>query len=167
MDLGATLCTRHKPLCAFCPLSQECVAQRTGRQHELPAPKPRRLRRQRQVFMPVALCADGSVLLQRRAERGVWGGLWCLPEFDTEAAAHAFLAKEGAKTAARPLPQVFHAFTHFDLVITPLLARCRARAEKKAVATEDSDQLWYNTRAPARVGLPAPIKILLAGLSED
>ena len=27
---------------------------------------------------------DGSVLLERRPESGVWGGLWCLPEFDTD-----------------------------------------------------------------------------------
>ena len=41
MDLGATLCTRRKPACALCPLSEGCSARRSGRQHEIPAPKPR------------------------------------------------------------------------------------------------------------------------------
>ncbi|HET7674262.1 MAG TPA: A/G-specific adenine glycosylase, partial [Gammaproteobacteria bacterium] len=39
MDLGATVCTRHKPLCALCPQRMECAASREGRQSELPAPR--------------------------------------------------------------------------------------------------------------------------------
>ncbi len=31
MDLGATLCTRRRPLCLHCPLSAGCVAYRSGR----------------------------------------------------------------------------------------------------------------------------------------
>jgi A/G-specific adenine glycosylase len=113
--------------------------------------------------MPLALRADGSVLLLRRPERGVWGGLWCLPEHETEAEARAFLDERcGSQAPPQPLPQVFHAFTHFDLVITPLLARCAA----PAALVDEAAGLWYNTREPARVGLPAPIKTLLEGLPE-
>src|ERR1700726_2972246 len=36
MDLGATVCTRHKPLCTYCPLTEECFARTTGRRGELP-----------------------------------------------------------------------------------------------------------------------------------
>src|SRR6185312_9964177 len=42
MDLGATVCTRRKPLCAYCPLAVDCVAKATGRQHDLPSPRPAR-----------------------------------------------------------------------------------------------------------------------------
>ncbi len=38
MDLGATVCVRRKPLCTHCPLSEKCLARRTGRQHELLVP---------------------------------------------------------------------------------------------------------------------------------
>src|SRR5258708_15456641 len=91
MDLGATVCTRRKPLCAYCPLSEGCVARRTGRQHELPSPRPTRVRRSRQVFMLVAMRADGSVLLERRPESRVWGGLLCLPACDDPTAARAYI----------------------------------------------------------------------------
>ena len=37
MDFGATLCTRHEPLCMHCPLQSDCVALATGRVQELPA----------------------------------------------------------------------------------------------------------------------------------
>jgi A/G-specific adenine glycosylase len=159
MDLGATVCTRHKPLCAYCPLAKECFARRTGRQQEFPSPRPMRERRSRTVFMLVAMRDDGSVLLERRPESGVWGGLWCLPQFDTASAAGSYLgeALRGAEVEPKPLTIVEHAFTHFDLIITPLLTRCSGQAGVMDAARS----VWYNTREPARIGLPAPIKTLL------
>ena len=66
--------------------------------------------------------------------------------------------------AAQDKPQALaefeHAFTHFDLTITPLLVRC---AGVSAVGEEGS--LWYNIQHPARVGLPAPITTLLSRLA--
>lgn len=163
MDLGATVCARRRPLCAACPLSEGCLARRTGRQHELPAPRAAREPRTRRVFMVVAVSAAGSVLLERRPANGVWGGLWCLPQFDTVTAAQAFirtaLTVHGGE--ARRLETLEHAFTHFNLRITPLLVQCAGAA----AVMEGGASLWYNPRSPARVGLPAPIGALLQQLT--
>ena len=163
MDLGATVCTRRKPLCPYCPVAEDCVAKSTGRQHELPSPKPVRERRAREVFMLVAMREDGSVLLERRPESGIWGGLWCLPEFDTSAQAQSYMRESLNEAPGEPqaLGRVEHGFTHFDLVITPLLARCAGEAG----VMDASRSVWYDMRAPARVGLPAPIKSLLQQLA--
>ena len=164
MDLGATVCTRRKPLCAYCPLADGCFARRTGRQHEIPAPRRIRARSSRHVFMLIAMREDGSVFLERRAESGVWGGLWCLPEFDTAHAAHLFAERSfrQARLEPQPLAKVEHAFTHFDLVITPLLAHCTGPAG----IMDDARGVWYNARQPARIGLPAPIRTLLERLAD-
>jgi A/G-specific adenine glycosylase len=157
MDLGATLCVRRQPHCEACPLAAGCRARRSGRVHQLPAPRRARPRAHRRTFMVLALAAGGEVLLQRRPQRGVWGGLWCLPEFLSAPAAEAFVRAELASTAGiRPLPAVEHAFTHFDLTITPLLVPCGS------AGAASGQGLWYNIRAPARVGLPAPITTLLS-----
>ncbi len=163
MDLGATVCTRLKPLCEFCPLHEHCFARRTGRQHELPRARPTRAKRSRSVFMLVALRSDGSVLLERRPETGVCGGLWCLPEFETASAASAYADQTLRVTQAQPkeLSVVEHGFTHFHLVITPLLTLCSGQQSRVMDAVPT---LWYNTRQPARIGLPAPIKSLLDAL---
>ena len=165
MDLGATVCVRRKPLCALCPLASGCFARRTGRQHELPAPRRARTRQRRRVFMVLAARPDGGVLLERRPESGVWGGLWSPPEFATATAAAAFIRATLGATAPAPqtLSPVEHAFTHFDLVITPLLVRCSG----PSVVMEEGGSLWYTMRAPARIGLPAPITALLARLAGD
>src|SRR5256885_8388459 len=78
MDLGATVCVRRNPLCTHCPLAQKCLARRTGRQHELPAPRVRRARRLRRAVTVGAVPDDGSVLLARRPARGACGGPRCL-----------------------------------------------------------------------------------------
>lgn len=170
MDLGATVCTRRRPLCAGCPLEAHCRARQTGRQHLIPAPRAARTRPSRHTFMLVAAREDGSVLLERRPQRGVWGGLWCLPEIDSLAGARAFAERvvglgpsDGETAAPEPVPlaQIRHAFTHFELAITPLYLECGA----PACVMDTADRVWYNTREPVPLGLPAPVRTLLERLS--
>jgi A/G-specific adenine glycosylase len=164
MDLGATVCIRRNPSCASCPVATSCVAYSTGRQHELPSPRPARTRRLRHVFMLAAMREGGDVLLERRPERGIWGGLWCLPEFASaeEATDYARQLLRGAAARPVPLAPVEHAFTHFDLVIIPLLAHCSGNAQ----TPDPAQSRWYRAREPARLGLPAPIRLLLGQLAD-
>ncbi len=160
MDFGATLCTRHRPLCEQCPLSLQCVARRAGRVHELPRPRARLARPTRDIVMLLAWRADGQVLLQRRPAHGVWGGLWTPPQFETLEAAAGFCSTwlERPDASFEPMPPLRHSFTHFELQITPLRARC---AGVHAVM-DAAPMLWYNPRQPAPIGLPAPIVKLLS-----
>jgi len=164
MDLGATVCVRRRPSCPTCPLAEGCLARRSGRQQELPSPRRAPLRRLRRAFMLIALKDRAHVRLERRPESGVWGGLWCLPEFPTASAAAAYARETlGVDSALpQPLPELEHAFTHFDLTITPLLLHCTG-----AALVEEPRALWYNLREPARVGLPAPIGTLLARIADE
>jgi len=163
MDLGATLCTRRNPLCLHCPVADGCLARKTGRQHELPTPKLKRGRRPaRHTHMVVARRPDGSVFLRQRPPAGIWGGLWAAPAFDSAEEAHGFAARTlGGEP--QQLPVIEHAFTHFDLTITPWLVRCPG-----VLSVMDApDSLWYNARQPARVGLPAPVKSLLERIDKE
>ena len=145
------------------PAGRGRAARASGRQQEIPALRRALRRLQRSVFMVVALKDTGEVLLERRPEAGIWGGLWCLPQFGSRADASAFIAQSLGGDCARPqlLAQIEHAFTHFDLTISPLLVRCATPVAED----RDAEGLWYNIRTPARVGLPAPISALLAQLA--
>ena len=162
MDLGATVCTRRNPACERCPLARGCLARNTGRQHELPAPKRRPARPVRCSVMLALQRRDGAVLLERRPERGIWGGLWCLPQFDDAAAAEDWLTERlPGVPALQPLASIEHAFTHFDLVITPLLAHCSGYDG----APDPAQHAWYHVSAPGALGLPAPILRFLQRLA--
>jgi A/G-specific adenine glycosylase len=131
--------------------------------------------------------AEGGIFLERRPERGIWGGLWCPPEFASATAAVAWAQSGFPKWRGAPqaLTPVAHAFTHFDLEIVPLLlegappspsaaAQAAIQAARAAGIPVVADELpsppglWYNPRAaggPAAVGLPAPVRALLDELT--
>jgi A/G-specific adenine glycosylase len=160
MDLGATVCTRGQPRCGACPLERDCLAHRSGRETAFPAPKARRAERKQKHAVMVVAKRAGKVLLVQRPPSGIWGGLWCLPEFGDRESAAAFVTHElGVVGATHSLPDIEHSFTHFDLVITPIVARCRGVS-----SVRDDGTLWYDLEEPARVGLPAPIQKLLGRL---
>jgi len=154
MDLGATVCTRRNPRCGECPLAADCAALAAGAQHEYPAPKKPLRRRERRTWMLFARRGDGSVRLLRRPASGVWGGLWCPPEYPSRAQAEGALP---AATTVQESAPLLHAFTHFDLWIHPLWAR----AERQLAVAEKGAALWYNAASPPRVGLPKPVAELL------
>ncbi|MEO8061843.1 MAG: A/G-specific adenine glycosylase [Pseudomonadota bacterium] len=162
MDLGATVCTRAKPRCDACPIADDCRARNEARQGDLPAPRRKRAARKLKRAVMLVARRDSAVLLVQRPPSGIWGGLWCLPEFDDRDAAEIFAANEleHASLTHTPLPEIEHSFTHFDLVITPLVAQCRGESRVR-----EAGALWYDLTQPARVGLPAPIKTLLGRLS--
>jgi A/G-specific adenine glycosylase len=160
MDFGATLCTRSRPLCMHCPVQQQCAAFATGRVLQLPVPRRRLKRPTREVVMLLAVDPHGQVLLHRRPNAGIWGGLWSPPEFVDAAAAKQYCEETLSSSAAKPyaMTPLRHAFTHFDLTITPLRVAC----PEIAPTPPQDTALWYNAREPARVGLPAPIATLLS-----
>lgn len=160
MDLGAMICVRSRPLCVACPLRGECVAYREGRQAQLPTPRPKKARPHRVAYTLLLVRDDGAVWLEQRPPSGIWGGLWTFPQFESEAAARDYAVRVGAaadSASARPLPPYTHAFTHFDLTLHPLIVR--GAAVRSAVA--NSAALWYDQRAPERIGLAKPVVDLL------
>ena len=106
MDLGATLCVRRRPVCALCPLESGCRARAERRQHELPAPRPKRERPQRRTAFLILRDAEGAFLLERRPPSGVWGGLFgfpeCPPDPDVRAACEQ---RFGVEVKERPAPR--------------------------------------------------------------
>lgn len=142
MDLGATVCTARAPACAACPVAADCVARQRGIVDRLPAPRPRRERPRRVAHLLLIENARGELLLERRPEKGIWGGLWCPPVIEGRAA--------GANILER-LPAIHHAFTHYDLELRPVRVR--------ANGTHAGD--WVKLRALSRYGLPAPVRKLL------
>ena len=162
MDLGATLCTRADPACVLCPLQDDCIARIEGRTTQLPASRPSKAPPQKYAHVLWLEDAAGRVLLQRRPPRGIWASLWTLPQADDAAAAEAWFDTHaaGAFDAARPLPLIDHAFSHFRLQLRPL--RLGDVALRPRVGDND-DLRWVDRAQLASLGLPAPIRKLLEG----
>ena len=175
MDLGATLCTRSQPDCERCPLGDRCQALAAGAIAKYPGKKPRRDKPVKAVQMIILRNGQGEVLLEKRADTGIWGGLYSLPERPLarstgqyEPAAYPVVEFNGLScdlTAAIRLPEVRHSFTHYHLNIFPLVVETGPTSSTSAA---DSDRwLWYPLDHSIDVGLAAPVKKLLSRLAED
>lgn len=132
MDLGATICTPVKPLCALCPWSKACRGRALGIAESLPARRAKAAKPLRRGVAFVAL-RDGAVLLRRRPPRGLLGGLLEVPS--TEWRSEPWPEKEALESAPaaaswRTLPgTVRHVFTHFALELQVRVARTDAAGD--------------------------------------
>ncbi len=165
MDLGATLCTRNRPACGHCPQSPDCRALALGRQAEFPGRKPPQKSRRRRSA-EFALAWDGTaVLLERRPDAGIWGGLWSLPEIGDEETPQDWCRRRlGAEPPAVERWQtVEHSFTHYDLHMRPVLIRLD---ERPRAARDGDGERWLEPAGASQVGLPTPVRRLLDRLED-
>ena len=134
MDLGATVCTPRKPRCILCPWREACRGRMQGIAESLPA---RRAKAEKPLRRGVAFWAvrpDGAVLLRRRPEKGLLGGMMEVPStLWREASWGEAEARAAAPVPAkwRALPGVVrHSFTHFHLELAVLAGEVRAGFSK-------------------------------------
>lgn len=113
MDLGATVCTPKSPDCKACPVGDLCQGFEKGIQDTLPRrdkAKPRPVRRGFVYWLE----DNGKVLVRRRPEKGLLGGMLELP---------TSVWVEGDPGHAKPAGgkwqkldgTIGHTFTHFHL----------------------------------------------------
>lgn len=130
MDLGATICTPKKPLCAFCPLRAGCAAAAAGDAPRYPLKRPKAVKPTRYGVAFLALTDDGRVLLERRPEKGLLGGMIGLPSTEWIAAPPVAAAMRAAEPVAAEWMalgfEARHTFTHFHLKLALVGARCEA-----------------------------------------
>ncbi|MGR3321851.1 MAG: A/G-specific adenine glycosylase [Pseudooceanicola sp.] len=116
MDLGATICTPRSPACGICPLMRDCAARAAGTAAELPKKTPKKAKPVRHGSVYIARAADGAMLLERRAEKGLLGGTLGWPGSD-------WIGTEAPRPEAPPFDaewrlvpgEALHTFTHFHL----------------------------------------------------
>jgi A/G-specific adenine glycosylase len=160
MDLGATLCRRTRPDCERCPFGDDCVANREGRQAELPSPRPRRHLPERRTAMLV-LMHGGEIMLEKRPPTGIWGGLWSLPECAPEEAPAGAARRLGLDCdKISTLPGLSHTFSHYRLHIQP-----HRLDVGRASRLHEPGRLWLQVEDALQAALPTPVRKIIAGLT--
>jgi A/G-specific adenine glycosylase len=158
MDLGATLCVPRKPKCVLCPWREACRAHAMGIAADLPRRRAAAAKPVRRGVAFWAVRADGAVLLRRRPEKGLLGGMMEVPSTPwREAEWSTAEAKEAAPLRARwrMLPdRVRHTFTHFALELTVLTGTVGADA--------DAEGVWVPPDKLPDYALPSLMKKIIA-----
>jgi A/G-specific adenine glycosylase len=152
MDLGATVCKPRRPNCGACPWNAPCLARTAGIQETLPRKLPKVARPTRHGVVFWATRRDGSVLLRRRPERGLLGGMMEFPS--TEWRERPWRIRSAINAAPfvatwRELPgAVRHGFTHFHLELQIMTAETK----------EEVEGVWWPLDRLADQALPTVMK---------
>jgi A/G-specific adenine glycosylase len=131
MDLGATICTPKKPACVLCPLSGDCAARALSTQETFPRKAPKKSGALRRGAAFVVTRGD-ELLVRRRPEEGLLGGMTEVPTSEWRAAQDDAAALEQAPTLKavvrwrRKAGVVTHVFTHFPLELVVYTAHLAA-----------------------------------------
>ncbi|MBK5911362.1 A/G-specific adenine glycosylase [Rhodothalassium salexigens] len=182
MDLGATVCTPTRPQCLLCPWRPECAAHAAGDMGRYPVKAPKRPKPVRRA-LAFWIEAEGAVLLRRRPDRGLLGGMLEIPSSAWVEAGRATLTKPGedpdwradapeliAQAPVAPTPgasgasgvsfvllpdRVRHTFTHFHLE----LAVARLALDRRPAV---DDALWWPLDTLGQAGLPTVMRKVAA-----
>jgi len=160
MDMGATVCTRSRPRCVVCPVQDDCVALLTERTAQLPSPRPKKAVPERHAVF-LLLMHGNDILLEKRPGSGIWGGLWCPPQFEDEIAARDWFLRSGMEArGGEKLESFTHVFTHFKLHITPL----KVDLVRKPLRAAQPGSVWLEVGEALGAAIPTPVRKVLGQL---
>ncbi|MBI2375326.1 MAG: A/G-specific adenine glycosylase [Deltaproteobacteria bacterium] len=161
IELGALVCRPRAPRCLECPIESACRAKAGGFVERIPSAKKRRPTPVIGIAALVAL-DHGSLWLERRPERGVFGGLFFLPtleelpgSIDAGARARAIeIARARFGLEAKALGELVHQLTHRRLEVA--LFRADGRLDGPSFELVPLPELH-------KVGLPTLVAKALEG----
>jgi len=165
MDMGAMICTRSKPKCGECPVADDCLALADDCMTAYPTPKAKKKIPVKTAVMLVLKNQDGQIQLIQRPPVGIWGGLWCFPEFaDHDAALNHLTALGITNYQLTELTTFRHTFSHYHFDISPILVSFTEQDLNQVM--EQNDQLWYNLQRPQKIGLAAATKKIFSAVNK-
>jgi A/G-specific adenine glycosylase len=175
MDLGATVCTPKRPSCLVCPIQQDCAGAARGIASLLPVKTEKNERPTRYGIAFLALREDGHVLLRRRPDAGLLGGMlevpstpWVDETKTTAADVKAALKLAPVRADWWPVPgTVVHVFTHFRLELT--IYRAIVPSDTELTFWADAGRCrWTARRDLDRQALPSVMqKVIARGLATN
>ncbi|MBD5771076.1 A/G-specific adenine glycosylase [Marinomonas colpomeniae] len=160
MDLGATLCTRSKPQCLICPLESDCQGRLTEDPTQFPIRKPKKAAKPvKSIQLLILMNQQGQLLLEKRPQTGIWGGLWSLPELASEESVVLHIEQRFATqvSSVTLLSSFRHTFSHYHLDISP----SQIQISDMQLVMEGDKYQWFDQQDALKVGLPAPVRSLL------
>jgi A/G-specific adenine glycosylase len=159
MDLGATICTPKSPNCLICPWAEHCAARKAGMASVLPRKKAKQPVPTRRGTAFWVERGDGAVLLRRRPEKGLLGGMMEVPSTEWGEQPQQPQMQAPLSAAWRKLPgRVEHTFTHFHLELEVL----RAETIENEALRDGGDYRWVGSEDLEGEALPTVMRKVVA-----
>ena len=162
MDLGALVCTPRTPQCQICPLQKNCLAYQQKQLAFIPYSRVKKKLPVYKTNLVIFINQQKQIMLERRPPTGIWGGLWCFPQCDSNEDIEQWCQQQYgfSDIKAQRKQQFKHSFTHFHYLITPIRVNV---IHREMMVKEDNKTMWIDVNEPLTKGVAKPVeKILLA-----
>jgi A/G-specific adenine glycosylase len=156
MELGALVCTPRNPTCLLCPVRVACAAQKAGQVARFPFPKAKKPRKAL-AWTCAVVFEEGKVLLGRRPQKGLFGGLWELPSAEGDAAKLSASLGPGF-TLGAAIGKVSRTLTHRDLTLSLVHA---TRTRPMAQLGGYLEYLWVTPKEAGALGMSTAMSACL------
>ncbi len=170
MELGALVCAPRSPRCEECPVARHCEARAAGDAERFPELPPRAKARSRRD-LALAFFERGRVLLGKRHEGAVWGGLWELPrvtllegEPDEDAArrlGRELLGRGARLRGGETLASVRHTVMRERIELRVVAGELDGRPRSRGYA----ELRWVGVEELGSLALPSPQRRVMARVS--
>ena len=145
MDLGSAVCLPKSPTCLLCPVVEYCSAQQLGVVGERPVKGEKKVIPHKLVAAAIIRREDGMVLLAKRPDKGLFGGLWEFPggkqeegETLSETLYREILEELDAKiNVGNEFGIYTHTLTHFSLTLHAFLCKLHQQEEPKPIEADE------------------------------
>jgi len=129
MELGSLVCTPSKPACERCPLAYWCVANKMSQVDVIPYKTPKPKVPHYQIVVAIISNDRDQLLIARRPENAMLGGLWEFPggkvepdESMEQALYREIMEELGIRIVVkREFMQLKHAYSHFKITMNAFL----------------------------------------------
>ena len=170
MELGATVCTPRKPVCAACPVQPICAAFADGAPEDYPRRPPRK--RIPHVDVTAGIIRRGArILVTRRRPEAMLGGLWEFPggKLEPDETLEQCLSREIREELdieiriERPFVSVDHAYSHFRITLHTFLCR-HSRGRVQDIGCDA--HRWVTVDQLGELAFPKADRVVLEELRE-
>jgi len=149
MELGALVCTPSTPHCERCPLQTVCRAHSTGTEEDYPITPDSEPVPHHDIAVGLVFDEDDRLLIQRRPDEGLLGGLWEFPggkQEDGESMEAACRREVNEELGiemedVEPFYTLSHAYSHFKITLHAFQGRL---ADGPPKAQEDQPWTWVS-----------------------
>ncbi len=168
MELGQVICSPRSPRCAECPVRRHCGAFAAGSIDRVPARDSKKKVPHFEIAIGVCRKRD-RILISRRKENGLLGGLWEFPggkihvgESAARAVAREFREEVGIDVEVdREFIVVPHRYSHFSVRLHTF--HCRHRAGR-ARAIDSAEVRWVRFPELKKLAFPTANRKIIAAL---
>lgn len=168
MDLGSEVCVARSPGCDRCPVASSCLALARGTVRRRPTPPARKPVPHHDVALGL-IWSRGLLLIARRPEAGLLGGLWEFPGGKIEPGEPP---EETVRREAREelgigvsvgnlVTRVRHAYSHFRVTLHAYHASLESGRPRPASATA---WRWVEPARLAEFAFPAANQRIIAAV---